>query len=59
MIIRVHAGWVVPVAAPVLRGGWIDVDAARGEIVGVGASGVVSRTEPARTIDMPDATRAG
>ena len=38
MIVRVRAGWVVPVAAPVLRDGWIDVDAARGEIVGVGAA---------------------
>ena len=34
VIVRVHARWVIPVAAPVLRGGWIDVDPARGEIVG-------------------------
>ncbi len=39
MIVRVHAGWVVPIVAPVLRGGWIDVDVRRGEIVGVGAAG--------------------
>lgn len=45
----------MPVAAPVLRDGWIDVDAGRGEIVGVGAAGAGSPTRPARTIDLPDA----
>jgi cytosine/adenosine deaminase-related metal-dependent hydrolase len=55
MIVRVRAGWVVPVAAPVLRDGWIDVDAARGEIVGVGAAAAASTAGAARTIDLPDA----
>lgn len=52
---RVHAGWVVPIAAPVLRGGWIDVDATCGEIVGVGAEGAEPSPAPAFVIDLSEA----
>jgi cytosine/adenosine deaminase-related metal-dependent hydrolase len=52
MIVRVHARWILPIAAPLLHGGWIDVDAARGVIVGVGAAGAPSATAPARMIDL-------
>ena len=55
MIIRVHAGWVVPIAAPVLRGGWIDVDATRGEIVAIGAEGAEPSPAPAFVIDLSEA----
>ncbi|BCS34130.1 amidohydrolase [Luteitalea sp. TBR-22] len=51
MIIRVHARWVLPIAAPVIRDGWVDVDPTRGEIVGVGAAGAPGPV-PATTIDL-------
>lgn len=52
MTVRVHARWVLPIAAPVIRDGWVDVDPARGEIVGVGAAGAPSSALPDRTIDL-------
>ena len=55
MIVRVHAKWVIPVASPVLRDGWIDVDSARGEIAGVGAAGAEPAATPDRAIQLPDA----
>lgn len=55
MIVRVHARWVLPIAAPVLYRGWIDVDAARGEILAVGAAGASSPAPPDRTLDLGDA----
>jgi cytosine/adenosine deaminase-related metal-dependent hydrolase len=55
MIVRVRAKWVVPVAAPVIRGGWVDVDSTGHEIVGVGARDAPSVTTPDRIIDLPDA----
>lgn len=51
MIVRVRAGWVVPVVSPPLRHGWLDVDAVRGEIVEVGSGGTVSG-DPHRTVDL-------
>ena len=61
MITRVEARWVLPIAAPMLSGGWIDVDEARGEIVAVGAAGAAGAASHAadrtidRTIDLGDA----
>ena len=55
MIVRVHAKWVIPVAAPILRRGWIDVDAARAEIVGIGAAGTPSGRRADRRLDLDDA----
>jgi aminodeoxyfutalosine deaminase len=55
VIVRVRARWIVPIVAPVLHGGWVDVDALRGEIVGVGAAGAPGAREPDRVIDLPDA----
>ena len=54
MIVRIHAGWVIPVAAPVLRGGWIDVDSVRREIVGVGRAGAEPTPTPDHVIDLPE-----
>ena len=42
-------------AAPVLPGGWVDVDTATNEIVGVGARDATSADTPGRVIDLPDA----
>ena len=55
MIVRIHAGWVIPVAAPVLRGGWIDVDSVRREIVGVGSAGAEPTPTPGHVIALPEA----
>jgi cytosine/adenosine deaminase-related metal-dependent hydrolase len=55
VIVRVHAGWVVPIVAPALRGGWIDVDTRRGEIVGVGAAGTATAAAPSFTLDLGEA----
>jgi cytosine/adenosine deaminase-related metal-dependent hydrolase len=55
VIVRVNAGWVVPIVAPVIRGGWIDVDVRRGEIVGVGTAAAASAAAPAVTLDLGDA----
>ncbi|AMY11192.1 Atrazine chlorohydrolase [Luteitalea pratensis] len=55
MIIRVHSRWVIPVAAPVLRDGWIDVDSARGEIVGLGAARSAPQPGPDAVLDLGDA----
>jgi cytosine/adenosine deaminase-related metal-dependent hydrolase len=58
MTIRVRARWVVPVAAPVLHDGWVDVDPVRGEIVGVGVSDAIPvspAARPTRVIDLPGA----
>src|SRR6188472_2897658 len=58
MTIRVRARWVVPVAAPVLHDGWVDVDPVRGEIVGVGTSDAIPvspAARPTRVIDLPGA----
>jgi cytosine/adenosine deaminase-related metal-dependent hydrolase len=54
VITRVKARWVLPIAAPILPGGWVDVDATRGEIVAIGAA---EAPAPAvdRTIDIGDA----
>jgi cytosine/adenosine deaminase-related metal-dependent hydrolase len=55
MIVRVHAGWLVPIAAPVLRHGWMDVDTARGDIVGVGAAEAPSERHADRLLDLSEA----
>lgn len=55
MIVRVHAGWIVPIATPPLRHGWIDVDTARGEIVGVGAEGAAPSPAPSFVVDISEA----
>jgi len=55
MIVRVRARWVVPIAAPVIRGGWVDVDSTRNEIVGVGAADAPSTTAHDRVVDLPGA----
>ena len=55
MIVRVRAKWVVPVAAPVLPGGWIDVDDERGEITAIGDSRTRSARRADRVVDLPDA----
>lgn len=54
MIVRARARWVVPIAAPILRDGWVDVDTTRAEIVGVGAADAATPT-PGRVIDLPGA----
>ena len=46
---------MVPVAAPVLRDGWIDVDPARGEIVGLGDARTGSLDAVAAVVDLPGA----
>jgi cytosine/adenosine deaminase-related metal-dependent hydrolase len=51
----VTAGWVVPVVAPVLRGGWIDVDAARGEILAIGHADRRIGREPDLVLDLSEA----
>jgi len=59
VIVRVTARWVLPIAAPSLPGGWIDVDTSRDEIVGVGAREAMhassARGRVARVVDLPDA----
>jgi len=55
VIVRVRARWVVPVAAPVLHDGWVDVDSTRHEIVGDGAHDAPAVTTPDRVIDRPGA----
>lgn len=55
MLVRVRAGWLVPIVGPVIRDGWIDVDAARGEIVGLGAGPVVSGRTADLTLDLSEA----
>ena len=58
MLVRVHARWIVPVAAPPMRDGWVDVDVAHGEIVGLGVRGAEPGARPAaktRTVDLGDA----
>ncbi len=55
MIVRVRAGWVVPVDGPVLRGGWLDVDAGRRTILAVGAEADTDTPEPDRTLDLSEA----
>lgn len=58
MIARVHARWIVPVVAPPIRDGWIDVDVSRGEIVGLGAREsppVAGSAEPRQRIDFGEA----
>ena len=48
----------MPIAAPVLRGGWVDVDTSRNEIVGIGAADAAAAPSsplPERDVDLPDA----
>ena len=52
MIVRVRAGWVVPVVGPVLRNGLIDVDAAAGSILALGADPVAMGRTPHRVVDL-------
>ncbi len=55
MIVRVHARWVVPVVAPLIRDGWIDIDTVRGEVVGLGASASGRRAPAGHRIDLGEA----
>ena len=55
MIVRVLADWLVPIACPAIRGGWIDVDADRGVIVGLGEPGAAPGPAPDRVLDLGQA----
>ncbi len=52
MIVRVRAAWLVPIAVPAIRGGWIDVDADCGQIVALGAPGSAPLPGPERILDL-------
>ena len=55
MIVRVRAGWILPVVGPVIRDGWIDVDQAGREIVALGTADgidVAGAPPPDRTQDL-------
>ena len=54
MIVHVTARWIVPVVSPTVRDGWIEVDSARGTIVGLG-SGSVASGRAGQTLDLGDA----
>ena len=49
--IRYHAAWVLPVAAPPIRDGWVEV--AGGVVTGVGGDASLPRDRPARTVRLP------
>jgi aminodeoxyfutalosine deaminase len=52
-VIRYHAAWIVPIAEPAIRDGWVAVD--RGRIVAYGAPGPSGRrglADGAREIDL-------
>lgn len=55
MIVRVRAGWVVPVSGPVVRDGWIDVDSRRGTIVAIGPDGPGADRDADRVVDLDGA----
>lgn len=47
-MIRYRAAWVLPIAAPPIRDGWVDVE--RGRIVGVGATALHGSDRPVRDL---------
>ena len=47
---RYRAAWVVPVAAPPIRGGWVDVD--RGRVAGVGSADRTAGAAGRREVDL-------
>lgn len=48
---RYHAAWVLPVAAPPIRDGWVEV--AGGTVTEVGAPASLPPDRPARTVRLP------
>ena len=48
---RYHPAWVLPVAAPPIRDGWVEV--AGGVVTDVGAPAALPRERPARTVRLP------
>ena len=48
---RYHAAWVLPVATPPIRDGWVEV--AGGVVTDVGAPATLPRDRPARAVRLP------
>ena len=47
---RYHAAWVVPITAPPIRNGWVNVDA--GRVTGVGPPEAHTPSAPGREVDL-------
>ncbi|MCC6165281.1 MAG: amidohydrolase family protein [Acidobacteria bacterium] len=54
-VVRVRATWILPVAAPKIRDGWIDVDPVGREILAVGTPEALSGRPAATVVDLPGA----